>query len=254
MGHPPPVRCPTRGRTHQSCAGASNDDHSDASGDRGGLGPLRLCDGPGSPVPGPPAAPTRPPAPRPEEQVVQAPAREALELIEGSRRPEPAASASRHATPPAASPQEEQRRSGTRDARPHPARPEHRPPAPRSPQRPPADLPDVSESVRQDVHKNVPKNADVCALGKRFGGGERTARRRPSAVTRTGVERRAGQDLDARAAASAESMPLRRLLPAGTPAVRWRPARRRRTCRRRGRRPFPWPVADGCGPRRTGRA
>ncbi|GHA19657.1 lipoprotein [Streptomyces purpurascens] len=122
------------------------------------------------PVPGPPAAPTRPPAPRPEEQVVQAPAREALELIEGSRRPEPAASASRHATPPAASPQEEQRRSGTRDARPHPARPEHRPPAPRSPQRPPADLPDVSESVRQDVHKNVPKNADVCALGKRFGG------------------------------------------------------------------------------------
>ncbi|MFC9125258.1 hypothetical protein ACFT4A_00235 [Streptomyces sp. NPDC057099] len=122
------------------------------------------------PVPGPPAAPSRPPAPRPEEQVVQAPAREALELIEGSRRPEPSASAPRRTTPPSASPRQEQRPSGTLDARPRPARPERRAPAPRSPQRPPADLPDVSESVRQDVHKNVPKSADVCALGTRYGG------------------------------------------------------------------------------------
>ncbi|MFI6376828.1 hypothetical protein [Streptomyces sp. NPDC050546] len=122
------------------------------------------------PVPGPPAAPSRPPVPRPEEQVVQAPAREALELIEGSRRPEPTASASRAATPPAASPEQGRPPSGTREARPRPVRPERRAPAPRGPQRPPAGLPDVPESVRQDVQQNVPKNADVCALGKRYGG------------------------------------------------------------------------------------
>ncbi|MGX1567470.1 hypothetical protein [Streptomyces sp. NPDC055506] len=128
------------------------------------------------PVPGPPAAPSRPPAPRPEEQVVQAPAREALELIEGSRRPQPTASVSRPATPPAASPQRERQPSsgtGPGDARPRPARPEHRAPAPRGPQRPPAGLPDVPESVRQDVHQSVPKNADVCALGRRYGGWRR---------------------------------------------------------------------------------
>ncbi|MGI5424429.1 hypothetical protein [Streptomyces sp. CA-179760] len=123
------------------------------------------------PVPGPPATPSRPSAPRPEEQVVQAPAREALELIEGSRRPTPAASTSRPATRPAATPEQGQPPSGTRDARPHPARPERQAPAPRGrPQRPPGGLPDISESVRQDVHKNVPKNADVCALGTRYGG------------------------------------------------------------------------------------
>ncbi|MGX5208334.1 hypothetical protein ACWKT3_06490 [Streptomyces violaceus] len=126
------------------------------------------------PVPAP-AAPSRPSAPRPEEQaetqVVQAPAREALELIEGSRRPEPAASASRPATPPAASPQQEQRPSGTRDARPHPTRPERPEPAPRSPRRSHAGVSgDVPESVRQDIQQQVPGNKDVCALGRRYGG------------------------------------------------------------------------------------
>lgn len=101
---------------------------------------------------------------------MQAPAREALELIEGSRRPEPTASVSGPATPPAASPERGQPPSGTREAHPRPTRPERRAPAPRSPQRPPAGLPDVAESVRQDVHQNVPKNADVCALGSRYGG------------------------------------------------------------------------------------
>lgn len=99
---------------------------------------------------------------------MQAPAREALELIEGSRRPEPAAS--RLTTPPAVSPRQGQGPSGTRDVRPRPARPERQAPAPRSPQRPHTDLPDVPDSVRQDVRENVPKNADVCALGRRYGG------------------------------------------------------------------------------------
>jgi hypothetical protein len=123
------------------------------------------------PVPGPSTAPSRPEAPQPEgrteTQIVQAPAREALQLIEESRRPEPTASASRPATPPAASPERMRPPSGTRDARPRPARPE---PAPRSSRRPHTGLPDVSESVRQDVHENVPDNTDVCALGRRYGG------------------------------------------------------------------------------------
>ncbi|CAM5405515.1 hypothetical protein SCANM63S_08840 [Streptomyces canarius] len=38
---------PNRLPAQQSCAGASNDDHRSASGHRGRLGPLRLCDGAG---------------------------------------------------------------------------------------------------------------------------------------------------------------------------------------------------------------
>ncbi|MFI7017878.1 hypothetical protein [Streptomyces sp. NPDC050164] len=126
------------------------------------------------PVPGSSAAPSRPSAPQPEgrtqTQIAQAPAREALQLIEESDRPEPAASASRPATPPAASPERMQPPSGTRDVRPRPARPERPEPAPRGPRRPHADLPYVPESVHQDVHESVPDNTDVCALGRRYGG------------------------------------------------------------------------------------
>ncbi|MEU1938256.1 hypothetical protein ACH49O_16160 [Streptomyces coeruleorubidus] len=126
------------------------------------------------PVPGPPAAPSRPSASQPgertETQIVQAPAREALQLIEESRRPEPTAAASRPATPPAASPERMRPPPGTRDVRPRPARPERRDPAPRSPRRPHTDLPDVSQSVRQNVSENVPDHTDVCALGRRYGG------------------------------------------------------------------------------------
>ncbi|MFI8830163.1 hypothetical protein ACIGPN_03920 [Streptomyces afghaniensis] len=124
-------------------------------------------------VPGPPAAPARTSAPQPERQsetqIVQAPAREALGLIETSRRPEPAASPSRLTTPPATVPQQRQP-PGTRDVRPRPARPERPGPAPRSPRRPHTGLPDVPESVRRDVQENVPNNTDVCALGRRYGG------------------------------------------------------------------------------------
>ncbi|MFH8493431.1 hypothetical protein [Streptomyces coeruleorubidus] len=125
------------------------------------------------PVPGPPAAPSRPSAPqqgeRTETQIVQAPAREALQLIEDPRRPEQTAPASRPATPPA-SPERMQPPPGTREVRPRPARPERPEPGLRSPRRPHTDLPDVSESVRQDVRENVPNSTDVCALGRRYGG------------------------------------------------------------------------------------
>ncbi|QCD54612.1 hypothetical protein [Streptomyces hawaiiensis] len=131
---------------------------------------------PHPPAPGPPTAPSRPSAPEPEGEaetrIVQAPAREALQLIEeASHRPEPAASASRPAAPPAAPPDHGAPQPGHRDARPRPARPERPEPARRGPQRSRTDLPYVSESVRQEVEKSVPNgDADVCALGRRYGG------------------------------------------------------------------------------------
>ncbi|MFJ8594124.1 hypothetical protein [Streptomyces sp. NPDC093598] len=130
---------------------------------------------PHPPAPGPSAVPSGPSAPQPEReaetQVVQAPAREALQLIEeASRRPEPAASVPRPATPPAASPERGQPQPGHRGVRPHPPRPERPEPAPHGPQRSHAGLPDVSESVRRDVEKSVPDSSHVCALGRRYGG------------------------------------------------------------------------------------
>ncbi|KOV94945.1 hypothetical protein ADK65_30285 [Streptomyces sp. NRRL B-1140] len=127
-------------------------------------------------APGPLATPSRPSAPEPEgaaqTPIVQAPAREALSLIEeASGRPEPAKSASRAAPPPAASRHTGAPQAGHRDVPPRPAHPEHPETAPRRPQRSYADIPDVSESVRRNVEKSVPgKDADVCALGKRYGG------------------------------------------------------------------------------------
>ncbi|MFI8893231.1 hypothetical protein [Streptomyces paradoxus] len=131
---------------------------------------------PHPPAPGPSAAPSLPPAPEREDaaepQIVQAPVREALQLIEeASRRPEPAASASRPAAPPASAPEPGTPQPGPRGVRPRPARPQHPEPARRGAQRSHSGLPDVSESVRQDVEKSVPHdNADVCALGRRYGG------------------------------------------------------------------------------------
>ncbi|MER8223121.1 hypothetical protein ABTZ58_21560 [Streptomyces sp. NPDC094143] len=134
-------------------------------------------------APGPAAAPSRPPLPQPDgrtqTQIVQAPAREALQLIEeGPRRPKPATAGSGpSATPPTAPPavgSERQRPpSGRHEAGTRPARPDRpdRPESPRrSPQRPRADLPDVSEPVRQDVRERVPDGTGVCALGRRYGG------------------------------------------------------------------------------------
>lgn len=103
---------------------------------------------------------------------MQAPAREALQLIEEvSHRPKPAASPSHPApTPPAVSPEHGTSQPGHHDARPRPARPERPGPAPHSPQRSHPRAPDVSESVRQDVRSSVPDSSDVCALGRRYGG------------------------------------------------------------------------------------
>ncbi|MFD8999734.1 hypothetical protein ACFV0T_01900 [Streptomyces sp. NPDC059582] len=100
-----------------------------------------------------PAAPAPAPVPRPdgeaEPQVVQAPAREALELVGPSRPAAPTAPARRHAAPAAQAPAPHDR-----------LRPPH-PEARRSP-RPHAAIPDLSEPVR--------RNTDVCALGKKYGG------------------------------------------------------------------------------------
>ncbi|MFE6523456.1 hypothetical protein ACFVON_17180, partial [Streptomyces sp. NPDC057794] len=49
-------------------------------------------------------------------------------------------------------------------------RPDRPEPARRSPQRPRADPPGVPDPARQDVREQAPDNADVCALGRRYGG------------------------------------------------------------------------------------
>ncbi|MEV0244616.1 hypothetical protein AB0I06_32545 [Streptomyces sp. NPDC050674] len=104
---------------------------------------------------------------------MQAPAREALQLIEeASRRPEPALPTPRRTDRPEVAPEQgQQPRPGPREIhRPRPTRPHRTEPAPHRPQRSHADLPDVPDSVRRDVDRSVPDNADVCALGRRYGG------------------------------------------------------------------------------------
>ncbi|SFG69115.1 hypothetical protein [Streptomyces mirabilis] len=109
------------------------------------------------PTPTLPTAPSRPSPPRPDgkagPQVVQAPAREALELIGPSRKPSPGAPAPRRTPVPApAAPQAPPRHPGAAH---HPHPQPHRP-APRS------DVPPVAHEQ--------PNNADVCALGRKYGG------------------------------------------------------------------------------------
>ncbi|MFF2993004.1 hypothetical protein ACFVTC_00265 [Streptomyces sp. NPDC057950] len=112
-------------------------------------------------APGPPPAPA-PASPRPdgaagEQRVVQAPAREALELVGPSRAPSPKpsrATARPHPAPPAQpAPRAHPPRHapGTPHLQPKPHRPAHHAAAP-----PPATKP--------------PKAQDVCALGRKYGG------------------------------------------------------------------------------------
>jgi hypothetical protein len=121
------------------------------------------------PASGPPAAPTKPSAPRPdgraEPQVVQAPAREALEMIGPSRHPDPTEPAPHpaHRSAPTAAQQPPVPRSHPhphphpRQAHPKPHHPHHAKPQPG------VEIPDVTQQV--------PKNtADVCALGRKYGG------------------------------------------------------------------------------------
>ncbi|MHC3472281.1 hypothetical protein ACYF6T_26805 [Streptomyces sp. 7R007] len=116
------------------------------------------------PASGPPptAAPSLPSAARPdgeaEPQIVQAPAREALKMIESTRRAEPGEP--RRARPTAAAPAPARQPA---NPRPHPHHPHPRAahPEPRHhPQRPPhVDVPPVPTNA-----------ADVCTLGRAYGG------------------------------------------------------------------------------------
>lgn len=116
----------------------------------------------------PSASGARSSAPHPdgpaEPRVVQAPAREALEMIGPSPAPESATGAPRRTEPraPAAAPRDQpaDRAPAPRSAR--PAAPEHtRAPAPRHDKVP--DLPGAAGG-------GTDAKADVCSLGKRYGG------------------------------------------------------------------------------------
>ncbi|MFG2503614.1 hypothetical protein ACGFSB_36055 [Streptomyces sp. NPDC048441] len=108
------------------------------------------------PAPGPSAASAPPPAPRPDgstrPHVVEAPAHEALELIGPPRSPTPRATGTATAAP-AGSP-----RSARPEQRERPGPPPHR-----HGRRPEALDPPA-------VPTGVPTNADICALGKQYGG------------------------------------------------------------------------------------
>ncbi|MEV0695297.1 hypothetical protein [Streptomyces sp. NPDC050388] len=120
------------------------------------------------PVAGPPAGVSHPAAPhldgRARTQVVQAPAREALEMIAPSRPTDPPAPPSQRATPAAPVPVPERTApSDVRDRRVAPARPADGRTAP--PRRPAPDASEASEKVRRDLRER----ADICALGRKYG-------------------------------------------------------------------------------------
>ncbi|MFE6281531.1 hypothetical protein [Streptomyces sp. NPDC057877] len=132
---------------------------------------------PHPPAPGPPTMPSAPPAQRPdhraEPQIVQAPAREALELIGPSHRPAPSTAAPRRPSATAPTPDGRPPRHAEPRHEPradHPQRSADRPdrsqpsthPAPHPPRPSHPVIPDVSSALRQ--------NADVCALGRKYGG------------------------------------------------------------------------------------
>ncbi|WP_460063196.1 hypothetical protein [Streptomyces sp. YKOK-I1] len=108
------------------------------------------------PVPGA-AAPSPPSAPRPradaEPQVVQAPAREALEMVPDTRERAATTLRQRHRAAPSAVP------DGHAPAyRSHPQHPRPRPAQPDPHRR----VPDAGAEIR--------RNTDVCALGRKYGG------------------------------------------------------------------------------------
>ena len=112
----------------------------------------------------PRATPVRPAPPLPSghthPEVVQAPAREALALIGPSRRPDP----KRSAAPAAPS---HTSRPAPAAPRPQPEKRAPRRPAPTTvPREPRVTVPDVARQLPQDAGGN----ADVCALGRKYGG------------------------------------------------------------------------------------
>ncbi|MER7054139.1 MULTISPECIES: hypothetical protein [unclassified Streptomyces] len=101
-----------------------------------------------------------------EPRVVQAPAREALEMIGPSRTPDHASGEPRRTTPPAAPPLREPPAARVHpEQRPRPDR-SKAPERAHGPERPRAQVPDVPPSAGQDAGRN----ADVCSLGKQYGG------------------------------------------------------------------------------------
>ncbi|MFF1448906.1 hypothetical protein ACFVYF_12255 [Streptomyces sp. NPDC058274] len=107
------------------------------------------------PLSGPTPTPSRPSAPRPdgkaEPHVVQAPAREALELIGPPRHTRPNAPTAPRTAPAAPAPAPARQRPRHENPPPKPHRPEPRVAVP-------------------SVPRDLGKNADVCALGRKYGG------------------------------------------------------------------------------------
>ncbi|MFI5572198.1 hypothetical protein ACIA6T_33665 [Streptomyces sp. NPDC051740] len=117
-------------------------------------------------APGPATAPSQGSEPRPvggdETEVVQAPAREALEMI-GPSRPSKTPASPSHRAAPRATPERDtppdDRNGQARSARPGTG-------GNGRPRLPATDLPDVPESMRRGSSGGT----DVCALGRRYGG------------------------------------------------------------------------------------
>ncbi|KAB1140488.1 hypothetical protein F7R91_35915 [Streptomyces luteolifulvus] len=114
---------------------------------------------------GQPSAPSQPTAPRPDgragPQIVQAPAREALELIGPSRRPK--ATAPGAARPAPVPPAAQERPAPRRHPNPRPPHPESRRPQLR------AEIPDKT-GTRESPRGTSRQQSDVCALGRKYGG------------------------------------------------------------------------------------
>ncbi|MER5515476.1 hypothetical protein [Streptomyces sp. NPDC002763] len=113
---------------------------------------------PAAPGPPPGTAPSQPSVPRPdgtaEPRVVQAPVKEALEMVGPSRPAHRATPTAAHA--PAPPPPAHHRTPAPRVAAPHPH------PHPQRTRGAGTDVPGLSGSV--------PKAPDVCALGRQYGG------------------------------------------------------------------------------------
>ncbi|MEU6551831.1 hypothetical protein ABZ915_16335 [Streptomyces sp. NPDC046915] len=116
------------------------------------------------PTSGPPpgTAPSQTSASRPDgstrPRIVQAPAREALEMVGPSRRPGRPAAPTPHRPPAPPVP----RQQPPRVTRPQPPR--------KPPEQPRGKIPGASKSVPDSAPRSLPKNPDVCALGKQYGG------------------------------------------------------------------------------------
>ncbi len=118
------------------------------------------------PVPGPPATvPSPPSAPRAEgqaeTQVVQAPAREALEMVGPDRERAATTLRQRQRAAPSAGPDGRPPTSHSQPQHPRP-HPRSAHPDPRRRPQPHVDVPDVEREIR--------RNTDVCALGRKYGG------------------------------------------------------------------------------------